>query len=98
VSYLRTIASPQVKRRARFRCEYCQRWVFTFERYCPYCGGKNEAFDEQLFEQLALGTLSDNLEWCDKDIAHLEDRIAAVELNDPDLRYCAVCGRLFVTR
>jgi hypothetical protein len=93
VAYLRTIASPGVKRRARLICKWCKRRVFAFEPQCPCCGGNNAAFDESLFEALAKSSLREALHWCESDRAHAIERIAMRELGDLTLRYCAVCGK-----
>lgn len=93
MAYLRTIASPQIKRRAQCECESCGRRVFSFERYCPYCGLAQPAFDEPLFVRLARSSLREALDWCGTDPEHAVDRVALVELGDANIRYCTVCGR-----
>jgi predicted RNA-binding Zn-ribbon protein involved in translation (DUF1610 family) len=92
VAYLRTIASPQVMRRARGTCESCTQQLFSFERHCPSCGISTATFDERLFERMARSSIREALHWCEHDPKHVIEQVAIRELGDPTLRYCPVCG------
>lgn len=99
VPYLRTIATRALKRRTQRSCSSCHRFVCQFERYCPYCATLNQSFDAIVFEQIALSTFSDVLQWHDRDPDGEHDllRFALHDLRDGRrglLRYCTLCGSL----
>lgn len=98
MSYLRLLMPSSRRRRLRQSCERCRKTIFRFEAYCPYCGHPNVSFDEGEFERLALTTSAAVCTDCSVDPSHTTEQNAAMELRDPEIAWCTICGAKLANR